>query len=87
VKEGLKPYAWVRDVRGKGLLNAIEVSETSKVTAWDICLLLAEKGLLAKPTHDTIIRLAPPLVITEAEIRDCARIITEAFAETDKKQH
>jgi len=86
VKNVLKGYKWVKDVRGKGLLNAIEIAETSKVTAWEICLILAEKGLLAKPTHDTIIRLAPPLVITREQVIDCARIIKETFAETDKKQ-
>ncbi|KAI9218403.1 ornithine-oxo-acid transaminase [Blastocladiella britannica] len=56
-------------VRGRGLLNAVVINEgiTDK-TAWHICLLLKERGLLAKPTHQNIIRLAPPLVITEAEL-------------------
>ena len=64
-------------VRGKGLLNAIEIHEHPDKTAWEICLRLADKGLLAKPTHGNIIRFAPPLVITEEQIKDCARIITE----------
>jgi len=64
-------------VRGKGLLNAIEIHEHPEKTAWEICLRLADKGLLAKPTHGNIIRFAPPLVITEEQIKDCARIITE----------
>jgi len=63
-------------VRGKGLLNAVVIndSETSK-TAWNICLEMAENGLLAKPTHGNIIRFAPPLVITEAQIEDCCEVI------------
>jgi ornithine--oxo-acid transaminase len=64
-------------VRGKGLLNAIEVntSENSEL-AWNICLMLKENGLLAKPTHGNKIRFAPPLVITEEQIRECVAIIT-----------
>jgi ornithine--oxo-acid transaminase len=62
-------------VRGKGLLNAIVIKETNGKTAWDVCLKLAENGLLAKPTHGDIIRFAPPLVITEEQILDCVRII------------
>lgn len=63
-------------VRGKGLLNAIVIndSEDSK-TAWNICVQLAENGLLAKPTHGNIIRFAPPLVMTEEQIEECAAII------------
>ncbi len=63
-------------VRGKGLLNAIVIDddETSE-TAWNICLQLKENGLLAKPTHGNIIRFAPPLVITEAQLQDCCDII------------
>ena len=68
----------VKEVRGKGLLNAIEIHEHPDKQAWDLCLHLADKGLLAKPTHGNIIRFAPPLVITEEQIKDCARIITEA---------
>ena len=59
------------EVRGKGLLNAIVIDETKslkKRTAWDLCLLLKDKGVLAKPTHQNIIRLAPPLVITQEEL-------------------
>ena len=63
-------------VRGKGLLNAIGINdtETSK-TAWNICLELAEQGLLAKPTHGNIIRFAPPLVMDRAQMEDCCDII------------
>jgi len=70
-------------VRGKGLLNAIVIDEakTNGHTAWDLCMLMKEKGLLAKPTHQNIIRLAPPLVITEDEIRNSLEIIREAMEE------
>jgi ornithine--oxo-acid transaminase len=68
-------------VRGKGLLNAIEVntSENSEL-AWNICLMLKENGLLAKPTHGNKIRFAPPLVITEEQIRECVAIITSTIS-------
>jgi ornithine--oxo-acid transaminase len=62
-------------VRGKGLLNAIVIKNIEGKTAWDVCLKLAENGLLAKPTHGDIIRFAPPLCITEAELMECIQII------------
>ncbi|MCE5331867.1 MAG: ornithine--oxo-acid transaminase [Bacteroidales bacterium] len=63
-------------VRGKGLLNALVISaENRKNLAWDICLKLAENGLLAKPTHTNIIRFAPPLVITKQQLTECIEII------------
>jgi len=73
----------IKIIRGKGLLNAIVIDEskTGGHSAWDLCLLLKEKGLLAKPTHQNIIRLAPPLVITEEEIQQALRIIGEACRE------
>ena len=63
-------------VRGKGLLNAIEInaSEDSSL-GWDICMKLKENGLLAKPTHGNKIRFAPPLVITEEQLLACVEII------------
>ena len=68
-------------VRGKGLLNAIEVNTTEdSELAWNICLLLKENGLLAKPTHGNKIRFAPPLVITEEQIRECVAIITKTIS-------
>jgi len=68
-------------VRGKGLLNAIEVNTTEdSELAWNICLMLKENGLLAKPTHGNKIRFAPPLVITEAQIRECLAIITNTIS-------
>jgi ornithine--oxo-acid transaminase len=62
-------------VRGKGLFNAVVVRPDSKPTAWDICVRLKENGLLAKPTHGNIIRLAPPLTLTEEQLLECADII------------
>ena len=68
-------------VRGKGLLNAIEVNTTEdSELAWNICLMLKENGLLAKPTHGNKIRFAPPLVITETQIRECVAIITDTIS-------
>ncbi len=74
-------FSWIEFVRGKGLLNAIGIDPKHKTSAWDICLKLMEKGLLAKPTHDHIIRFAPPLVINEEELRRGCDIIKSAFAE------
>lgn len=70
-------------VRGKGLLNAVVIDETklNGHTAWELCLLLKKKGLLAKPTHKNIIRLAPPLVISEVQIDRAIEIFREAVAE------
>jgi ornithine--oxo-acid transaminase len=69
--------------RGRGLLNAIVIDESKANgrTAWQLCLLLKSKGLLAKPTHQNIIRLAPPLCITEEELMDGVRIIDESLKE------
>ena len=67
-------------VRGKGLLNAIIVNDTPESsTAWDLCMKLAENGLLAKPTHGNIIRFAPPLVMTEEQLMECVAIIEETI--------
>lgn len=72
----------VRLVRGRGLLNAIVINDSPESdTAWNICLRLAENGLLAKPTHGNIIRFAPPLVMSEAELRECIAIITDTLKE------
>jgi ornithine--oxo-acid transaminase len=73
-------HPWIKEVRGKGLLNAVEVKADSGVDAWDLCLKLKDNGLLAKPTHETTIRFAPPLVITESQLRDVVSIIKTAFA-------
>ena len=69
-------------VRGRGLLNAILINDTEdSKTAWNICLRLGDKGLLAKPTHGNIIRFAPPLVITQEQLLDCIQIITSTLKE------
>jgi len=69
-------------VRGRGLLNAVIISERAgKPNAWDLCLNLRDKGLLAKPTHGNIIRLAPPLCITQSEMDECTEILKVALAE------
>ncbi|MFA6125910.1 MAG: ornithine--oxo-acid transaminase [Bacteroidales bacterium] len=66
-------------IRGKGLLNAVIIRPKGTQTAWDVCLALKENGLLAKPTHDHIIRFAPPLVITEAQTKEAAGIIRKTI--------
>lgn len=67
-------------VRGKGLMNALVINNEGHTNlAWDICLKLAENGLLAKPTHTNIIRFAPPLVITKAELETCIDIINHTI--------
>ena len=72
-------------VRGKGLLNAILINDTPESsTAWNLCVALKENGLLAKPTHGNIIRLAPPLVITKDELLDCVNIIEKTVLEFKK---
>ena len=65
-------------VRGKGLLNAIVIKPKNGKEAWDVCLKMAENGLLAKPTHGDIIRFAPPLVITEEQLMECVDIIKKS---------
>jgi ornithine--oxo-acid transaminase len=75
----------VLKVRGKGLLNAIIVNDTEESeTAWNLCEALKENGLLAKPTHGNIIRFAPPLVMTEAQLMECVAIIEKTIKEFKK---
>lgn len=75
----------ITKVRGKGLLNAILINDTPESsTAWNLCLQLKENGLLAKPTHGNIIRLAPPLVITEEQLMECVAIIEKTITEYKK---
>lgn len=78
--EALTKTPLVRAVRGKGLLNAIMVNDSPEsTTAWDICISLMHNGLLAKPTHGNIIRFAPPLVITDAQLDQCCEIIEDTI--------
>jgi len=70
-------------VRGKGLLNAAIIKPMKGKTAWDVCIALRDNGLLAKPTHDHIIRFAPPLVITEEQIMEAVEIIKKTILAMD----
>jgi ornithine--oxo-acid transaminase len=70
-------------VRGKGLLNAIVIKPYNDKTAWDVCLKMRDNGLLAKPTHNHIIRFAPPLVITEEQIHEAVAIIVQSLKELE----
>ncbi|XP_013383636.1 ornithine aminotransferase, mitochondrial-like isoform X2 [Lingula anatina] len=76
------PTDVVSIVRGKGLLNAIVINE--KFSAWDVCVKLRDNGLLAKPTHGDIIRFAPPLIINEKQIMECAEIISSTIMDFAK---
>lgn len=83
LRNGLKQlqHPKIKTIRGKGLLNAIVIDESDGVSAWEICLRMAKRGLLAKPTHGDIIRFAPPLIITEAQMEACLQIIAESLNE------
>ena len=72
-------------IRGRGLMNAIVIRSQKGMEAWDVCLALKDKGILAKPTHQHIIRFTPPCIITEEQIRDSLAAIKETFAELDTK--
>ena len=76
----------IATIRGKGLLNALVIDETKSVkgrSAWDLCILLKHYGVLSKPTHQNIIRLAPPLVISKGELDEGLRIIEKALHNLD----
>ncbi len=81
LRKGLKDIKsdMITLVRGKGLFNAIVIKPKNGKTAWDVCLALKENGLLAKQTHNDIIRFAPPLVITEEQIIECVGIIRKTL--------
>ncbi len=68
-------------VRGKGLLNAVAIKPKNGKTAWDVCMAMKENGLIAKPTHEHIIRFAPPLVINEEQLREAIDIIKKTIAQ------
>lgn len=81
IQKTIDKYPVALLVRGKGLLNAIVVDDDEEGhLAWDMCVAMAAKGLLAKPTHGNIIRFAPPLVITEDQLHECCDIIEEVIA-------
>lgn len=73
----------ISSIRGKGLLNAVVISPfvlaEQRHTAWDVCLALAERGVLAKPTHEHTIRLAPPLVVSEADVDACTSALADVL--------
>lgn len=77
--KSVKKSDMVKQVRGKGLLNAIVTEPQDGYEAWDICVRMAENGLLAKPTHRHIIRFAPPLIIQEEQLREAIRIIKDTI--------
>ena len=84
MRDGLNAIAaknsLIKLVRGKGLLNAIVIDcDEESDLAWQICLKFRDYGLLAKPTHGNKIRFAPPLVITEDQIKECLAIIEKAL--------
>jgi ornithine--oxo-acid transaminase len=70
---------FIADVRGKGLLNAIEIRHSNPEAAWDVCQELKENGLLAKPTHGDKIRFAPPLTITRSQVDECLEMISDSL--------
>lgn len=71
----------IKTIRGKGLLNAIVIQHENQEAAWEICLIMKENGLLAKPTHGDKIRLAPPLTITKGDMDQCITIIEKSLNE------
>tara|TARA_B100001057_G_scaffold60013_1_gene53208 strand:+ start:568 stop:1791 length:1224 start_codon:yes stop_codon:yes gene_type:complete len=82
IKKFIKGSTIVKSVRGKGLLNAIIINDYDNSNiAWNICLKMASKGLLAKPTHGNIIRFAPPLIINKNQLDDCITIIISSLKE------
>ncbi|GAA5913728.1 hypothetical protein JCM6882_002327 [Rhodosporidiobolus microsporus] len=86
--QGVGPKGgWISEVRGKGLLNAIVIDQSKSRkgrTAWDLCLIMKSKGVLAKPTHVNIIRLAPPLVITDAQLDAILAAIRASLEELEE---
>ena len=71
----------ITEVRGKGLLNAIQIKPYDGKKAWDLCLVMKENGILAKPTHEHTIRFTPPLIITEAQMREAIALIQKSMSE------
>ena len=72
---------FIKEVRGRGLLNAIVIQHPNPEAAWELCLRMMNKGLLAKPTHGDKIRFAPPLNITSEQIREAVQVIAAALEE------
>jgi ornithine--oxo-acid transaminase len=75
---------FIASIRGRGLLNAIVIKHDNPEAAWDLCLYLKELGILAKPTHGDKIRFAPPLIITEAQIKEAVQLIGKGLEQLAK---
>ena len=75
---------FIASIRGRGLLNAIVIKHENPEAAWDLCLHLKELGILAKPTHGDKIRFAPPLIITEAQIKEAVELIGKGLEQLAK---
>jgi len=75
---------FIASIRGRGLLNAIVIKHDNPDAAWDLCLYLKELGILAKPTHGDKIRFAPPLIITEAQIKEAVQLIGKGLEQLAK---
>jgi len=75
---------FIASIRGRGLLNAIVIKHENPEAAWDLCLYLKELGILAKPTHGDKIRFAPPLIITEAQIKEAVQLIGKGLEQLVK---
>ena len=71
----------IEEVRGKGLLNAIQIRTFEGKKAWDLCLAMKGNGILAKPTHEHTIRFTPPLIITEPQMREAIGLIQKTMRE------
>ncbi len=78
------PSPLIKEVRGKGLFIGVELHRNLSVTARDVCLRLMADGLLTKDTHETVIRLCPPLIITREQVDTAMKIIKHAFKEAEK---
>lgn len=75
---------FIASIRGRGLLNAIVIKHDNPEASWDLCLYLKELGILAKPTHGDKIRFAPPLIITEAQIKEAVQLIGKGLEQLAK---
>ena len=75
---------FIASIRGRGLLNAIVIKHENPEAAWDLCLYLKELGILAKPTHGDKIRFAPPLIITEAQVKEAVQLIGKGLEQLVK---
>jgi len=86
MKKTMRKTSLIQSIRGKGLLNALIMKDDEKgKLTWEICLQMKENGLLAKPTHGNIIRLAPPLIITKDQILEGSEIIEKSILEIEKR--